>query len=150
MICLNPLRETIVYFAAKRWSVRKSMNADWLKYCVFTLKALTLTNVIDHAKDSPQESLSSLLNATPRSSKRAVKGKSTFAVCTWGHRSPLPKKRFFRGKWRHLHVHWVLCNIQILRTFECWSSLLWTVADKLFILSSKSVLWVHWRIFARC
>ena len=28
----------------------------------------------------------------------------------------------------------------ILQTFECRGSLLWTVADKLFILSSKSVL----------
>jgi len=35
--CLNPLSETIVYFAMKKWSVCKLTNADWIRKTAYQL-----------------------------------------------------------------------------------------------------------------
>ena len=91
-------------------------------------------------------SFASLLRSRERSTSRVMEGKSTFPVCIWGHNfspSPPPNQK---NSQRANHVISLFDHVlsfgccAISRTFGCRGSLLWTVADKFLLLSSKLVL----------
>ena len=68
------------------------------------------------------------------SSNQVMKGKLSLLVCIWGHEFVLPKKFSGTNDIISMFVHVLSFKCcAMLQTFKCWGSLLWTVADTLFM-----------------